>query len=159
MPELTEAAAKAEFGQRMATFLDTAPATGMAVVDAFIAHYREVRIQNADDSVMLEWGSSSPHLLKGFTDLREIDVEWDENQYQWIGLTRQVQSGNEDDDTALCVSLYFELSTGDEPSSNIEFWGFNELEAALQKFLQKKFVSKLLATPPSRVTAFACEVG
>lgn len=131
----------------------------MAVVEAFVQFYRDVRVEDVDDSVMMEWGSSSPHLLDGFADLREVSPKFDETEYQWIGLTRQLQGDRGDDDTALCVFLYFGQATGDEPSSNIEFWGLDELDAQVSRFLKKAYVAELLATKPSRVTAFASGAG
>ena len=74
-------------------------------------------------------------------------------------MTRQVRSSGGDDDTALSTFLYFGEATGDEPSSNIEFEGTGDLEAQVKRFLKKEYVAKLLGTRPSRVTAFASEVG
>src|SRR3954453_2975170 len=107
MAGISEAKAVAEFARRMGPFVKSPPAAGMAVVEAFVAFCRDVRVKGAEDAVMLEWGASRPHLLGGFTDLRESDPEWDDAEYQWVGLTRQVRSGKEDDDTALSANLYF----------------------------------------------------
>lgn len=158
MAGMSEAKAVAAFARRMGPFIKSPPATGLAVVEAFVAFCRDVRVKGAEDAVMLEWGASRP-LLGGFTDLRESDPEWDDVECQWVGLTRQVRSGREDDDTALSANLYFGKAKGDEPASNIEFEGLDDLDAHVERFLKQKYVAKLLGSKPSRVTAFASEVG
>ena len=158
MGRVSEAKAVAEFARRMGPFIKSPPASGMAVVEAFVAFCRDVRVKDAQDAVMLEWGASRP-LLGGFTDLRESDPKWDDAKYQWVGLTRQVRSGNEDDDTALVAGLYFGKAKGDEPASDIEFEGMDDLDAHVGRLLKQKYVARLLGSKPSRVTAFASEVG
>lgn len=159
MSQAPEAGAMAEFARRMSPFVAASPATGIAVVEEFFAFCRDVCIPGAVDVVMLEWGAPQPHLLNGFTDIRKLSPEFDETEYQWVGLTRQIQLGNGDDDTALSAFLYFQPAAGDEPSSGIEFQGIDDLDAEVDRFLKKKYLAKLLGTKPSRVTAFASEVG
>ncbi len=159
MVPVSEAEAIAEFARRMSSMVAASPPTGLAVVEAFVAFCREVRIAGAEDALMLEWGASRPHMLDGFADLRESPPKWDDAKYQWVGLTRQVRSGEGDDDTALSTFIYFAPASGDEPSSSIEFEGLDDLDAEVSRFLKKKYVAKLLETKPSRVNAFASEVG
>ena len=159
MSAVSESEAVTLFAQQMTPFIASCPATARLVLDAFVGFYRDVRVQGAGDSMMLEWGASRPHLLDEFTDLREVSPQWDETEYQWVGLTRQIRSDQGDDDTALCVFLYFDKAAGNEPSSNIEFEGVDELESQVGRFLKKSYVAQLLAAKPSRVTAFASEVG
>lgn len=159
MSEVTEAKAIAAFGRRMKPFVKSPPAAGMAVVEAFVAFCREVRVKGAADAVMLEWGASRPHRLDGFADLRGSAPAWDDAAYQWVGLTRLVRSGKGDDDVALSAFLYFAKAKGDEPASNIEFEGTDDLEAEVGRFVKNKYVAGLLKSKPSRVNAFASEVG
>jgi hypothetical protein len=159
MPTLNEADAIQEFGRRMSPLLTTPPSAAQVVFDAFIEFCRDVRIDNAGDQLMFEWGTMQPHVLNGFTDIRGQRPQWEAARYQWIGLTRQIMSGSGDDDAALSVFLFFGPETGEEPSSNIEFEGIENLEANVERFMKKKFVSQLLPTPPSKVTAFVSEIG
>jgi len=158
MRTVSEREAVKLFGQLMTPFIDTPP-VGMELFEAFARFHRDIRVQGAEDSVMLEWGVMTPHLLSGFTDLRVTDFDWDKAEYKWLGLSRQLKSAQGDGDTALRAFVYFGLPTGDEPSSNVEFDGLNGLEAAFQRFVQVPYVPSLLAQRPSRVTAFVGEVG
>ena len=160
MPSVTEAAAIEMFADAMNPLIADVPSKGHIVLDAFARFCREVRILNASDGVMLEWGVHRPHLLDGFADIRgEVDVDWEDSEFQWIGFTRQINSTNEDGDTALCVNLFFGPATGSEPSSNIEFFDMAELDTQIGRLSKSKFVSALLDTQPSQIIAFAGEIG
>ena len=54
MGQVSESEAVAEFARQMAPFLGSPPATGMTVVEAFVAFCREIQITGAEDAVMLE---------------------------------------------------------------------------------------------------------
>ncbi len=159
MRTVSEREAVRLFAQVMTPFIEVPPPAGREFFEAFARFHREVRVRGADDSVLLEWGSMTPHLLSSFTDLRVTDPDWDKVEYQWLGLSRQLKSAREDGDTALRAFVYFAPATGREPSSNIEFDGLDGLEAAFQRFAQVPYVAGLLGETPSRVTAFVGEVG
>ncbi|MGD9715246.1 MAG: hypothetical protein AB7V46_24795 [Thermomicrobiales bacterium] len=159
MPTLDEADAIQEFGRRLSPFLTTPTLPGHAVFDAFIEFCRDVRIVHAGDQLILEWGTMQPHVLNGFTDIRGQSPQWEDSRYQWIGLTRQIMSGSGDDDAALSAFVYFGPETGEEPSSCIEFEGLDALDASVERFLKKKYVTRLLGEMPSKVTAFVSEIG
>lgn len=149
-----------QFADVMAPFVHKSAATGGDVIEACANFYRDVRIDGVVDSLMLEWGTSRPHLLDGFTDLRESgSPRWDNEEYQWIGFTRQARTGKGDDDLALCLFLYFEKATGDDASGMIEFEGVDALDDNLKQFSSTPYVSQLLTTTPSRIAAFTSCVG
>jgi hypothetical protein len=104
-------------------------------------------------------GCHQPARLTRFADLRKEDFDdWDEARYKWIGLTREIALGRDDDDTVLCAFLYFGEATGDEPSGTV-VCRLENLDEQLGRFLGDAHVARLLALRPSRVTAFATEVG
>src|SRR5262249_22229744 len=99
-------------------------ADARTLLDGFVRHYRGGRIRGAYDSLMLEWGSSRPMLLRGFVDIRRgRSPKWGEENQRWIGVTRQIDAGRDDDNTALCAYFYFGPVAGDEPSGTIEIEG------------------------------------
>lgn len=159
MQTVSEREAVRLFAQVLTPFIESPPPAGMELFEAFARFHAEIRVRGADDSVMLEWGAMTPHLLNGFADLRATDFAWDKLEYQWLGLSRQLKSATGDGDTALRAFVYFGRSTGDEPSSNLEFDGLDGLEAAFQQFTQVPYVADLLGKRPSRVTAFVGSVG
>ena len=161
MQTLTEAQAIKRFSQLMKPFITWPPATAQEVVDEVIAFYHNVRIADADDCLMLEWGSSRPHLLFGFTDLRgSQSVNWGEAAYQWLGLSRQVLSDKGDDAPSFCAYLYFDKADGTEPSSGLEFQkSLEELDSTVAEFASVPYVARLLASKPSQVNGFISEMG
>ncbi len=160
MPAVNEFEAIAIFADAFNPFVKSLPSTAREVVEAFARFCREVQIIDADDGVMLELCTGRPHHIDAFTDIRGgSSVDWDEISYQCLGLTRQISATNEDDDTALCVNLYFGETRGGEPAKVIEFFSMQELDARLAQFSQDETVAKLLSQAPTRVTAFACEAG
>lgn len=160
MQTLSELEAIELFERLMTPFINSPPSSGMELFQVFADFHRDIRVRDTDDSLMLEWGVMTPLIRNGFTDSRVGgDSVWGKEEYQWLGLSRQLKSTQEDDDTALRAFVYFGLALGDEPSSNIEYDGLDELEAALTRFVQQPYVTKLLEARPSRVTAFVSEVG
>ncbi|QDT33125.1 hypothetical protein [Thalassoglobus polymorphus] len=135
-------------------------ADAKVLIEDFVHNYREVRIPGARDSLMLEWGSIRPLLLDGFTDLRQHGRPmWGNSEQRWIGVTRQIDSGREDDNTALCAFFYFGTATGDEQSGTIEFVGVDTIDRELQRFYKAPFVADLLSKQAERISVFASEVG
>jgi hypothetical protein len=135
-------------------------ANARTLIDAFVRHYREVRIQGAFDSLMLEWGSSRPMLLQGFVDIRHgKQPQWGPYERRWIGVTRQINAGRDDDNTALCVYFYFGPVTGNEPSGTIEIEETATLDLELERFFKTPYVEDLVAQTPESVSVFAGEVG
>jgi hypothetical protein len=147
------------FARLMTPFIEVPPSTSRELFEVFVGFHREIRVRGADDSLMLEWGVLTPHRLDGFTDLRVCDFEWDKKVYQWLGLSRQLKSTQDDGDTALRAFVYFGDAVGGEPSSNMEFDGLEGLERALGRFVRQPYVAALLAARPSQVTAFVGEIG
>jgi hypothetical protein len=143
------------------------------LLDVFMEFYSQVRISGADleeegDVLLFEWGSCEPLLVKAPTDLRALgddDVEFDEKEYQWLGLTRQVFAPSSEDaefdDEAVSMNLFlfFGDATGDEPSSNVQVSRPDELRAKVSKLLRVPYVAGLLAQVPQRVTALVDGVG
>lgn len=130
------------------------------LIEDFVRSYREVRIPGTRDSLMLEWGSTQPLLLDGFTDLRQSGPpKWGNSEQRWIGLTRQIEAGREDDNTALCAFFYFGTATGDEPSGTIEFAGVDSIDREMQRFYKTPFVADLLSKQAESVSVFVSEVG
>jgi hypothetical protein len=118
----------------------------------------------------LEWGSACPHLIKGFKDFRtaeDDDVDFAEEEYQWLGLTRQVFTGSRDPEVeefdeeavGLCISMYFGLAKGNEPGDNIWVPTPAALPAKLKEFNKVAYVAKLLKSKPSKITAFISSIG
>ncbi len=159
MPLISESEAIEHFARLMTPFIGSPPSQAVQLFDAFVGFHRDIRVRGADDSLLLEWGAMTPHLLSGFTDLRVSDFQWDNMEYKWLGLSRQLKSVQDDGDRALRVFVYFGEAVGDEPSSNIEFEGLIGLDAALARFVAEPYVAGLLALRPSRVTAFVGDVG
>jgi len=159
MKTVTASEAIGIFERLMTPFIETPPSSALEVYCALTQFHRDIRVTKADDSLMLEWGAMTPHLLNGFTDLRTTDFDWDNTKYRLIAVSHQLKSTQEDDDIALRAFIYFGPATSNEPSSNIEYDGLDELEAVLDRFVQVPYVAGLLATKPSRVTAFVGEVG
>lgn len=159
MQFVSQSEAIERFGRLMTPFIDSPPSQALQLFEAFVGFHRDVSVRGANDSLMLEWGVMTPHLLNGFTDLRVIDFKWDKQQYKWLGLSRQLKSDQDDGDRALRAFVYFAEAVGDEPSSNIEFDGLDGLDAALARFVGEPYVAELLALRPSRVTAFVGDVG
>ncbi len=159
MPTVSEREAVKLFGEAMTPYIENPPSVSMELFAAFARFHRDIRVEGAEDSVMLEWAIMTPHRLHGFTDIRVTNFTWESTEYQCLCLSRQLKSAQGDGDTALRVFAYFDPPSGDEPSSNIEFDGLDGLEAAFQQFVQVPYVAALLAKRPSRVTAFVGEVG
>lgn len=159
MPKISETEAIKEFAAMVTPMIAAPPKSGQIVLDAFLQFYRDVQITGAEDSLMLQAGASTPHCLTGFTDLREISPAWEEDELQWIGLTRQVLAGREDDDSGLSIFLYFDAPDGSEETAFVELWGLGELEGESERFQQNRFVAKLLGKTPSRINGFVAEIG
>jgi hypothetical protein len=151
---LREDAAIKLFAKLLLPFHKTPTAQGSIAVDAMLHFFSTVPIRQAEDGLMIEWGASSPLIMNGLVDLRDERLDSFSEQYQYLGLSRQVRIRQDDDDFELAVFLYFDRAMGGEPSSNIEIEGQDGLEKAAYKLLQKEYVAKLLKTKPSRVNVF-----
>ena len=148
------------FAVTFSQFLQTSTCTADDIFESFIEFYREVRTRGGDDTLMLEWGATKPLLIEEFADLRQHgDLEWGDNECEWFGMTRQVRSGREDDDTALCVYLYYETATNGSDSGMLEINGVNSVEASTEKLRNNIYVSNLLSTKPTCTVVFASSVG
>jgi hypothetical protein len=135
-------------------------ADARTLINGFVRHYREVRIHGAFDSLMLEWGSSRPMVLKGFVDIRRgRPPEWGEEKQRWIGVTRQINAGKDDDNTGLYAFFYFGPAACDEPSGTIEIEGTVSLERELERFYKTPFVANLVSQTPERFAVFADGTG
>ena len=157
--EVSEQEAVRRFATLMNGFIDSPPASARVVVDALVEEFRVVRVAGAQDKLQFEWGVNSPHKLVRFADLRTEELDgWEDESYQWLGVTRELGAGEDDDDTALCAFLYFGAGGEDEPSGLVACRTAN-LDSRLAKFLGDAGVSGLLTRAPSRITAFASEVG
>jgi hypothetical protein len=147
-----------------------------ALLESFFAFYRDTRIEGAwleeeGDMLLLEWGGNCPHLIKGFKDFREggdDEVDFDENEYEWIGLTRQVTCGTADPDeeaegeaVGLCLFIYFGKAgpDDDEAGDSLSVPTPNALPAKLKEFKKNPYVAKLLKHKPSKITAFVSGIG
>lgn len=159
MVEASEQEAIDRFAILMNGFIDSPLASARVIVDALVEEFRAVRVEGAQDKLQFEWGATSPHKLDRFTDLRTEEFDgWVDERYQWIGVTREMGEGGDDDDAALCAFLYFDAAGADEPSGLVACRLAN-LDARLAKFLAGAGVADLLTRIPSRITAFASEVG
>jgi hypothetical protein len=156
---VSEAEAIELFRRLMTPFITHPPASALGLFDAFVGFHRDIRVRDTDHSVLLEWGSMTPRLLPAFGDLRVSDFPWDKSDRQWLGLSRQLKSTQQDGGTALRAWAYFGVAVGDEPSSNVESDELDGLDIALARFVREPYVARLLAIKPSRVIAFVGEVG
>jgi hypothetical protein len=159
MAEVSERVAVKRFAALMDGFIASPPGTAREIVDAVVEQFRAVRVKGVRDKLQFEWGDTSPHKLTRFADLRTEEFAGFERQrFQWVGVTRELPANEDDDDTALCAFLYFGPAGEDEPSGTIVS-RLENLDARLEKFLSDGRVTELLAQRPSRITAFASEVG
>ncbi len=159
MEEVAEREAIDRFAALMNGFIASPPETGKVIVDAVVEQFRAVRVTGVRDKLQFEWGHTSPHKLTRFTDIRTEEFEgWEDAQFQWIGVSRELPANEDDDDTALCAFLYFGPAGEDDPSGTVTC-RLENLDARLNKFLGVAYVAQLLAGRPSRITAFASDVG
>ncbi len=159
MGEVSEREAVERFAALMNGFIASPPTTAQAIVDAVVEQFRTVRVKGVRDKLQFEWGDTSPHKLNRFADIRTEEFDgWEDGRFQWVGVSRELPANEDDDDTALCAFLYFGPAGENEPSG-IVTCRLENLDARLGKFLGDAQVAKLLAQRPSRITAFATEVG
>jgi hypothetical protein len=156
--------------------LDALPGKVDRILEDFVKFYQETRVEGADldadgDMLLLEWGSNCPHLIKKFVDFRENggdEVDFAEDEFQWLGLTRQIFEGSDDpeaefDDEAvgLCIFIYFKKATDadDEAGDNLWVNAPDQLAARLKEFKQNPYVASLLKSKPTKITAFVSSIG
>ena len=144
MVEVSEQEAIARFAALMNGFIDSPPASARVIVDALVEEFRAVRVEGAQNKLQFEWGANSPHKLARFADLRTEELDgWEDERYRWLGVSRELGAGEDDDDTALCAFLYFDAAGADEPSGLVACRMAN-LDARLAKFLTSAGVAALL---------------
>jgi hypothetical protein len=145
------------------------------LVKDFMSFYQDIRIEGADleedgDMLLLEWGLNSPHMINTFVDFREAaddDVEFSDDEFEWLGLTRQIFANAHDpeaefDDEAvgLCVFIYFAKARDDEDAGdNLWVPTPDTLPAKLKAFKANTFVAKQLKAKPTKITAFVSGIG
>ena len=172
MTEVSQEDAVNKFSQLTKPFL-SANANPRSLIETIANFYRDFRIAGttieADgDMLLLEWGTTRPHIISDFTDFRFLsdgDVSFDTREFQWLGLTRQIFASEndeaefDDEATGLCAYLFFNEKSGGEPSSNLWVSSPSELSVKLKEFLQNHFVENLVYSKPSLVNAFVTYVG
>ncbi len=143
------------------------------LIETVANFYRDFRVADASietdgDMLLLEWGTTKPNLISDFTDFRFLtddDINFDEREFQWLGLTRQIFASEndeaefDDEAIALCAYLFFNEKFGGEPSANLWVSDPGELNDKLKEFLQNPFVENLVNSEPSFVNAFVTYVG
>lgn len=164
------------FRELVAPWLHSKPTAIEAMLEAFFAFYRDTRIQGVmpgeeGDTLLLEWGANCPHLINGFKDFRaggDEEADFDEREYEWIGLTRQVSLATADPDDesegeamGLCLFIYFGKAgpDDDEAADSLSIPTPAALPAKLKEFRKNPYVAKLLKHKPSKITAFVSGIG
>ncbi len=139
----------------------------------FFDFYCTTRVEGAEleeegDMVLLEWGANCPHLIKNFVDFRDLEdeeVDFDEDEYEWIGLTRQItiEEGEEQEEETLglCLFLYFGRARDEEEELGGSLWipTPEALRTRLMEWKKNPYVHRLLRQRPSKITAFVSSVG
>lgn len=150
------------------------PATSTAdLLASFFDFYCTTRVEGAEmakegDMVLLEWGANCPHLIHNFVDFRDLEdeeVDFEEQEYEWIGLTRQLtveeDPEEEEEILGLCLFLYFGPAREDENELGGSLWIPTPaaLRARLTEWKKNPYVHRLLRLRPAKVTAFVSSVG
>jgi hypothetical protein len=152
-----------------------APATPLEdILSAFFAFYCDTRVEGADleeegDMILLEWGANCPHLIHSFMDFRESggeEVDFDEHEYEWIGLTRQIQVGGGEEEEegeamGLCLFLYFSPAKeeDEENGGSLMIPTPEALRPKLKEWKQSPYVARLLKARASKVSGFVSAIG
>ncbi|MCX8156603.1 MAG: hypothetical protein N3J91_09180 [Verrucomicrobiae bacterium] len=138
----------------------------------FLDFYCTTRVEGAEieeegDMILLEWGANCPHLIHHFVDFRDLEdeeVDFDENEYEWIGLTRQLTlppTADQDEQTlGLCLFLYFDRARDDDDLGG-SLWipPPNPLRPRLLEWKKTPYIHRPLPRRPAKITAFVSSVG
>lgn len=153
-------------------FLKSPAPPSADLLAGFFDFYCSTRVEGAEleeegDMVLLEWGANCPHLIKNFVDFRDLDeeVDFEEQEYEWIGLTRQltVEEGEEQEEEmlGLCLFLYFGPAhdTDDELGGSLWIPTPQVVRTKLTEWKKTPYIHRLLKLRPSKITAFVSSVG
>ena len=115
MPELTEEEAVTEFAKTVTPHLQPL-GTAQQILDTCLKFYRDKRVVETEDSMMLEFGVY-PRLISDdlFYDSRRVvhDCKFSTAEYPMIRIARQLFAGRGDDDTCLDVNISFDVQLPD----------------------------------------------
>ncbi len=166
MEHLTEKKVVQLFKETFAPLLKAKTIDVQAVIQQFANFYQENRVAGASlkddgDMLLLEWGSCEPLRLNKVTDLRTLDddeVQFEEKSYRWLGLTRQIFTGADDEEAdfdeqafTLYIAFFFGPAKEDEPSGELWISKPAEISKNLKKLLKDKYVAQLLKSKLTRL--------
>ncbi len=141
--------------------------TAEKALNQMVEFYTDVRIEGAeldDDGYMLllQWGAIRPLLVDQPVDLRKSpdDVDFDDTEYTYLDITRQVLAVGDDGDpdfdesaVQLSISLFYEAPEGKVKGANLWISQPDDLTKSLAEFKAVPFVSQHLGAKISRMTA------